>query len=219
MLGQLSSWKELPMAVGSVLAFWGVATLLIVVPGADWAFMIGAVVRDRPMAAAVGGITIGYTAMTAVVAAGIGALLAGTPAFLRTLTLIGSAYLLWLGVKTLRKPPGSLAPTVDDTSPPTGRATLLSGIGVSGLNPKALLLFLALLPQFADPHWSWPLAVQLALLGLIFTATCAIFYTGMSVFARTLVRARPRAARAVGYISGAGMVLIGLSLLIEQFLH
>ncbi|MGI5493920.1 LysE family translocator [Microtetraspora malaysiensis] len=207
------------MVIGSVLAFWAVAILLIVVPGADWAFLISTVVRGRPVAAAVGGIALGYTAMTAVVAAGIGALLAGTPAFLGTLTLAGGVYLLWLGVKTLRHPPGTFTPAADGTAPTAGRATLLSGIGVSGLNPKALLLFIALLPQFADPHGAWPLTAQLALLGLIFTATCALFYTGMGLSARTLLTARPRTARTIGHISGIGMILIGLSLLIEQLLH
>jgi threonine/homoserine/homoserine lactone efflux protein len=207
------------MAVGSVLTFWAVAILLIIVPGADWAFTIGAAVRGRPVASAVGGLVIGYTAMTAVVAAGIGALLASTPTVLSALTVVGGAYLIWLGVKTLRKPPAGFTSTAHDASMPTGRATLLRGIGVSGLNPKGLLLFVALLPQFANQRWEWPLAVQLALLGLLFTATCGIFYAVMGLFARTLLHARPRAARTVSCISGASMILIGLSLLIEHLMH
>jgi len=207
------------MPVGSVLTFWAVAILLIIVPGADWAFTIGAAVRGRPVAAATGGLIIGYTAMTAVVSAGIGALLAGTPAVLSTLTVVGGAYLIWLGVKTLRKPPGAFTSTTHDALMPTGRATLLRGIGVSGLNPKGLLLFVALLPQFANPRWAWPLTMQLALLGLLFTATCGIFYAVMGLFARTIFQARPRAARTVSRISGASMILIGLSLLIEHLLH
>jgi threonine/homoserine/homoserine lactone efflux protein len=207
------------MAVGSVLAFWAVAILLIVVPGADWAFTIGAAVRGHRVAAAVGGLVIGYTAMTAIVATGVGALLAGAPVALGTLTVVGGGYLVWLGVKTVRKLPGALTSRADDSPMPTGRATLLRGIGVSGLNPKGLLLFVALLPQFANPRWEWPLTVQLALLGLLFTVTCGAFYAGMGLFARTVLDARPRAARTVSYISGAGMILIGLSLLIEHFLH
>lgn len=140
------------MAAGSVLTFWAVAIVLIIVPGADWAFTISAAVRGRPLAAAVGGLVLGYTPMTVVVAVGIGSLLARSPAALGTLTIIGGAYLVWLGVKTLRKLPARFAPAADDTLRATGRATLLRGIGVSGLNPKALLLFVALLPQFANPR-------------------------------------------------------------------
>lgn len=207
------------MAFVSVLTFWAVAILLIVVPGADWAFTIGTAVRGRPVAAAVGGLVVGYTAMTAVVAAGLGALLAGTPAVLGSLTLAGGAYLIWLGVMTLGKPSAGLTSTPHDAVPSTGRATLLRGIGVSSLNPKGLLLFVALLPQFANPRWPWPLAAQLALLGLLFTATCAIFYTAVGLFARTIFDSRPGAARTVSRVSGVSMIVIGLSLLIERLPH
>ena len=68
-------------------------------------------------------------------------------------------------------------------------------------------------------RWPWPITVQLALLGLLFTATCGIFYAAMGLFARTIFDARPRAARTVSYVSGACMILLGLSLLLERLLH
>jgi threonine/homoserine/homoserine lactone efflux protein len=70
------------------------------------------------------------------------------------------------------------------------RATLLRGIGVSGLNPKGLLVFLAVLPQFATPRETWPLAVQLGILGVVFTLTCGVFYLSMGSAARRIRRAR-----------------------------
>ena len=70
------------MAVTSIAAFWAVAALLIAVPGADWAYVISTVLAGRPVVVAVGGLMIGYTAMTIVVAAGVGALVARTPASL-----------------------------------------------------------------------------------------------------------------------------------------
>ena len=57
------------MALRSLLAFWLVALLLIAVPGADWAFTIGAGLRGRSVLPAVGGLVAGYLAVTAVVAA------------------------------------------------------------------------------------------------------------------------------------------------------
>ena len=66
------------------------------------------------------------------------------------------------------------------------------GIGVSGLNPKGLLVFLAVLPQFAAPHGAWPLAVQLGVLGLVFTLICAGFYLSMGCAARRSRTAGPR---------------------------
>lgn len=207
------------MAVSSVFAFWAVAVLLIVVPGTDWAFTLGTVVRGRPVAAAVGGLVIGYAAVTVVVAAGIGGLLAGTPAVLAAFTVAGGGYLIWVGVKTLCKPVATFTATAGDACGPTTRATLLSGIGVSGLNPKTLLMFIALLPQYVNPRWSLPLGVQLGLLGLLFTATCGVFYTSMGMAARAFLDRRPTVSRSVSRVSGCGMILIGAGLLVDHFLR
>ena len=90
------------------------------------------------------------------------------------------------------------------------------GAGISGLNPKVFLLFLALLPQFTDPAAPWPLGLQIAVLGLVHVASCAVVYTGVGAGARRVLRARPAAARAVTRFSGAAMVLIGGLLLVER---
>jgi threonine/homoserine/homoserine lactone efflux protein len=204
------------MATGSVVAFWLIALLLIIVPGADWAFVIGAGLRGRSVTAAVGGIVLGYAAMTIVVAAGVGALVARSPAFLTGLTVVGGLYLTWLGAMTLARPsaPGTRAGAAASTN----RATLVRGLGVSGLNPKGLLVFLALLPQFASPHGSWPLAAQLGILGLVFMLSCAAFYLCLGSSARKILRARPAAARAVTRFSGAAMIVIGTLLLVERLI-
>jgi len=82
------------MAVSSLFAFWAVAVLLIIVPGADWAFTIAAGVGGRSVLPAVGGLVLGYALVTAVVAAGVGALVAGSPAALTGLTLLISGFVL-----------------------------------------------------------------------------------------------------------------------------
>ncbi|MER6669159.1 LysE family translocator [Amycolatopsis japonica] len=198
------------MPLGSVLAFWGVAALLIAVPGADWAFAISAGLRRQVLPAA-GGIVLGYLAMTLVVAAGLGVLVASTPIALLALTVAGGLYLIWLGFKTVRHPstPGSASVG--------GRGgTLLEGMAVSGLNPKGLLVFVALLPQFTDPAARWPIPVQLAVLGLTFVGTCAMVYPCVGAGAQALLRARPAVSRVVSRISGASMMLVGALLVVER---
>jgi threonine/homoserine/homoserine lactone efflux protein len=204
------------MAVSSIAAFWAVALLLIAVPGADWAFVIGTALGGRSVPLAVGGITLGYTAMTVVVAAGAGAIMARSRPALTALTLAGGLYLIWLGTRALIRP----APPAIPADAPAGpqRGILVRGIGVSGLNPKALLLFLALLPQFTSPHASWPLAGQLALLGLVFTLSCAAFYLSLGSLAGRILRARPGAALAVTRFSAAAMIAIGALLLTERLI-
>jgi threonine/homoserine/homoserine lactone efflux protein len=227
------------MAASSITAFWAVAVALIAVPGADWAYVIGTVLGNRSVLLAVGGIVLGYAAMTAVVAAGVGGIMARTPAALTALTMAGGLYLVWLGAKTVARPtapaitadgaasgsrpgtgtgagPGTGAASATGTG--TGPATLARGIGVSGLNPKGLLVFLAILPQFTSPRASWPLTVQLAVLGMVFTLTCAAFYLCMGSFAGQILRARPGAARAITRFSGTAMIVIGVFLLAERLL-
>jgi threonine/homoserine/homoserine lactone efflux protein len=204
------------MAITSIVAFWAVALLLIAVPGADWAFVLGSGLRGRTVVPAVSGIVLGYAGVTVVVAAGVGALVARSPAFLTGLTVIGGLYLMWHGARTFaRSPaPSAQAPAAVGAS----RGTLARGMGVSALNPKGLLVFLALLPQFADPRGSWPLAAQLGVLGLVFMLTCAVFYLCLGSLARMILRSRPAAARAITRFSGAAMVVIGALLLAERFI-
>lgn len=205
------------MAVGSIAAFWVVALLLIIVPGADWAFTIGSSLQGHSALAAVSGLVLGYAAVTVVVAAGVGALVAGTPAVLTALTIVGGLYLIWHGARSFtdraatdNMPAGPVART--------NRAVLVKGMGVSALNPKGLLLFLALLPQFTNPRWSLPVGVQLGVLGVVFMASCAAFYLGLGSLAGKVLHARPAAARVITRFSATAMIVIGALLLAERLI-
>ncbi|WP_084264445.1 LysE family transporter [Actinomadura macra] len=96
------------------------------------------------------------------------------------------------------------------------RRAFLRGIGVSGLNPKGLLIFLALLPQFTDPDGTWPVAMQIGVLGLVFMGSCALFYLCLGTVTRTALHARPAAARHISRLSGTAMVGIGVWLLADH---
>ncbi len=216
------------MALDSVLAFWGVCALLIAVPGADWAFVVGAGLRGQSVVPAVAGLVLGYAGLTVVVALGVGALVARSPVALTMLTLVGGSYLIWRGVMSLARRPEPIAcathatrathATQSASTTSATSATVVQGLGVSGLNPKGLLLFLALLPQFADRHGSWPLPGQLALLGVVFTLSCGAFYLGLGAFVQAILVSRPWAARALARVSGAAMIVIGAVLLAERLL-
>ncbi|MFB8277011.1 LysE family translocator [Nocardia colli] len=205
------------MAVGYIAAFWTVSVLLILVPGADWAYAIAAGLRERSVLPAVGGLLLGYVALTAVVAAGVAAVVDRNPVVLTALTVFGGLYLMWLGGTTLASA-GTPAALPEQANPAPWGTSVLRGIGISGLNPKAILLFLALLPQFTDRTGSWPLAAQIGTLGLIHTLSCAAIYLCVGVLARTVLRARPTAARIVTRVSGVAMLIIGTLLLVERLL-
>ena len=148
----------------------------MITPGADWAYAIAAGLRHRTVLPAVGGLLAGHLAATAVVTAGVAALVARSPLLLTALTVAGAVYLVWLGIGTLARRPAPRACTEQTSA--SWRREVAKGAGVSGLNPKVFLLFLALLPQFTDPDADWPLAVQIAVLGLLHVANCAVIYTG-----------------------------------------
>ncbi|MEQ4724654.1 LysE family translocator [Nonomuraea sp. B19D2] len=202
------------MPVGTVAAFWAVSLMLVVTPGADWAYAISAGLRHRTVLPAVGGLLAGHLAATVVVAAGVAGLVARSPLVMTALTVAGAAYLVWLGIGTLARPPGPQAGA--EQAADSWVRQVVKGAGISGLNPKVFLLFLALLPQFTDPDAGWPLAVQIVALGLVHVASCAVVYTGVGAAARRVLRARPTAAQAVTRFSGAAMVVIGVLLLAEQ---
>jgi threonine/homoserine/homoserine lactone efflux protein len=202
------------VAASSVFAFWVVALLLIVCPGADWAFTISAGLRSRSVVAAVGGLLLGYAVVTLVVAAGVGALIASSPAVLTGLTAVGGLYLMWHGATTFAH--ASTPAASPDALAGWDWGVIVQGMGVSGLNPKGLLIFLALLPQFTNPQDSWPISVQIGLLGLAFVVTCGVFYVALGIFARSVLHARPTAARTLSRFSGAAMVVIGALLLGER---
>ena len=203
------------MPAGSVVAFWAVALLLIMVPGADWAFVLGVSLRGRSVLPAVGGLVLGYTGITIVVAAGVGAVVGRSPALLGVLTVVGGCYLIWHGATTFARP-AAASVAAGALAADSGRAVMVRGLGVSALNPKGLLIFLALLPQFTNPRWGWPLTAQLGLLGLVFAASCGAFYLGLGSAARKILGARPAAARAVTRFSGAAMAVIGVLLLVRH---
>lgn len=226
----------------ALVGFLIVAITLTCTPGPDWAFAIASGLGKRSFIPAVAGLCGGYVLHTALLAAGIAALMAAMPSLLLWLTIAGALYLLWLGFMTTRSwrgagfvtvgPNGELpvnaaagnalsedGQRLEDSSagkPDSAWGPFLQGFGTSSINPKGLLLFVALTPQFirADAAFSVPL--QSAILGLSFVAMTAVIYSLVALGARKLLRSRPAAARGVTLTSGIIMCALGAILLIEQ---
>ncbi|BCW80591.1 LysE family translocator [Arthrobacter sp. NicSoilC5] len=200
------------------LAFLVVAAALACTPGVDWAYTIAAGLRHRSFVPAVAGLCGGYVLHTALLVAGLAAVLAGMPGVLGWITLAGAGYLLWLGVGTLRSWRGASFSADAAVGPGTQLRTFLQGMGTSGINPKGLLFYVALIPQFVSADASLPVPVQSGLLGMTFVALAGLVYTVVALLSRTLLQSRPGAARAVTLASGIIMVVLGTVLLGEQLL-
>lgn len=204
------------VAFNVLMIFWVVSLSLVIVPGPDWAYAISAGMHsDRAIAPAIAGMLSGYLAITLAVAAGIGALVARVPAFLTVLTFVGAGYLLWLGGNVVARP--SIPTGGDGHASSTSFGWAVRGFAISGANPKALLLFLALLPQFTTRDSTWSISAQIGALGLVQMINCAVIYSLVGVGSRIVLRTRPRVAHVVSRFSGVAMITIALCLLIEQF--
>ena len=210
-----------------LLACWGMMTLMVLVPGPDWAYIIDSGMRDRTIMPSLAGILVGYLAAVTAVAVGIGAAVSALPWVLIGLTFAAAGYLAFLGARVLRQPPAIVAHSAaqGDTG---GAATtsaarpwlrLVQGAGVSGLNPKGLLVLVVLLPQFTDAASAWPIPLQLAVLGLIFVGSCALVYSVVGMGARAVLRVRPSAIRILSRVSGAAMIVLAVWLVVEQVSH
>ncbi|WP_346958870.1 LysE family translocator [uncultured Arthrobacter sp.] len=201
------------------LAFVGVAVALACTPGVDWAYSIAAGLRDRSFVPAVAGLCGGYVVHTALLAAGLAAVITGLPGLLGWLTVAGAAYLLWLGVSTVRSWRGASFSGQSAAEPQLAARqfrVFLQGMGTSGINPKGLLFFVALVPQFVSPDAALPVPLQSGLLGLTFVLLVAVVYSCVALLSRKLLHSRPGAARRVTLASGIIMVALGLVLLAEQ---
>ncbi|MFJ3274319.1 LysE family translocator [Streptomyces sp. NBC_01707] len=202
------------MDTTTVAAFLAVDLLLVFTPGADWAYAISAGLSDRSLVPAVAGLIAGYAGYTLLALAGLVVIVASSATVLTTLTIAGAAYLMWLGRGVLRRPP--IVGTSTEAMASSRGQIILKGAGISGLNPKALLLYFSLFPQFIDPAVDWPVAAQTGLLGALHMTACALVYLAVGMLARSVLKTRPSAARAVTRVSGAMMIAIGGFLLVER---
>lgn len=202
------------MTLSVFVAFWAVSILFVITPGADWAYAISAGLRGRVVIPAVGGLLSGHLIATLIVAAGVGTLVTNHPLALSVLTVAGAGYLLWLGINLLARPATPHADGIQVSS--SWIRWALKGLCVSGLNPKVFLLFLALLPQFADAKSAWSVPMQMIALGLIHTVSCGVIYLLVGFGSQVVLKARPAAARGVSRFSGVTMIIIAAVLLSEQ---
>lgn len=121
----------------------------------------------RPAMTSVAGSVSAVLVVMVLSAIGLGALLAASETAFTTTKLIGAAYLVWLGIKTLRSDSSAL--TVDGNTAGTKRRSFyMQGLLVGASNPKAVLFFAAFFPQFLNP--AAPMAPQFTILALTFMA-------------------------------------------------
>ena len=204
------------IATDRLLAFVATAFALIVVPGPSVLFVIsrGVALGRRAALATVVGNAAGVYVQVIAVAIGIGAVVERSAEVFTALKLAGAAYLVMLGVRALRDR-RHLAETLRIPAVPRNTNRIVSeGFIVGVANPKAIVFFAAILPQFVDPALGH-VPLQLLTLGLVFVAIALVSDGAWGLAAGTartwLVRS-PRRLEAIGGASGLVMIGLGLRL-------
>ena len=201
-----------------LIAFLLAAMVVTVSPGPDNLMVLGVgISRGRRHGVAFGlGCALGCLNHTLLAVAGVSALIAASPVAFTALKIAGGLYLVWLGVQALRSRGGAQAST--DVGSDTPARLFLRGVFANAINPKVMLFFLSFLPQFVDMGRG-DVGLQIALLGLVFTAQGALLFGLLGWFAGHVgqwLQRRPRAGLWLDRVAGAVFVALGLRLMLVR---
>ena len=200
-----------------LLPFLAVVAVILVTPGVDMALVTrAAIVRGRRAALATAvGVNLGVAVWTVAAATGLAALFAASSTAFDAVRLAGAAYLVVLGLLSLRSARAGLAPAGSAPTATSDRSALRQGLLCNLLNPKMAIFFTSLLPQFAA-HGSAALT-QLLALGALFNVLGLLWLTGYALAAARggHVLRRPRVRTALAYVTGFVLVGLGIRVALE----
>ncbi len=195
--------------------------VITLVPGADMALITRQVLtRGRAAAqATIGGNVSGLVVHTVALGAGLSALIVASATVYTAVKLAGAAYLVYLGLQSLRQARRTRSDSTGAATRPERRArgsAYLQGLISTVLNPKPGLFFLSYLPQFIDRHHS--IVLQVALLGGIHILLGFVWLTVYASLVSRLkaVVTRPHVRARMEQISGAVLVALGLRVALER---
>ena len=197
------------------LAFAAMSLLVVMIPGPSVLFVIGRALahgRRTAMATAVGNVFGSYLLVVAV-AVGVGSIVERSVVVYMAVKLAGAAYLVFLGVQAFRHRKEISASEIEEHADTPARGdlrTVLDGALVGVTNPKGIVFFAAVLPQFVD-HSAGQVPLQMLVLGLIPISIGLVTDTLWGLTAATARGWFARSDRRMSMIGGAGGVtMIGL---------
>lgn len=205
----------------ALVTFSLASLVLIVIPGPSVLFVIGrslALGRRGGLWSVVGNELGALVPLTAV-AVGVGSVVASSIVLFTTLKLLGAGYLVYLGIQAIRHRRDGF----DDPSSPgarsiAARTVLRQGVIVGATNPKTIVFFVAVLPQFVDPH-AGSVPLQMLVLGLVFTLialVCDSVWAIVAGSAREWFGRSPGRLSAIRATGGGMMIGLGASLVVTQ---
>ena len=195
------------MQPGTMLVFAATVMPLVCTPGPDILFVASQGLSGGPRAVmrANLGVLLGYLMHALLAAFGVAALVAASPVLFEILRWVGVAYLAYLAIKLIRSAihPGHLSLSLAETP---DNALVRRGFLTSFLNPKGLMVYFAILPNFMTSGDG--VALQAVVLSAIFIALCGIVYSAVGFAVSSIARRGSFSDRRRRYVEGAAGALL-----------
>jgi threonine/homoserine/homoserine lactone efflux protein len=194
--------------------------VLILIPGPSVLFVVsrGVALGRRAALATVAGNASGFALQLALVSIGVGSLVARSDAVFTTLKFLGAAYLVFLGVRNIRdrRALAALFAPAARVEPKPLRRIIREGFFVGATNPKGVIIFTAVLPQFIDRSQGH-VTLQLAVLGTICILIALLSDGTWAIASGTARQWLGRSSRRLELMTGAGgamLIALGFGLAI-----
>ena len=156
------------------------------------------------------GFAAGISFHTTLAALGVAALLKSSPIAFEAVKLAGVAYLVWIGIKSIRSK--GLSTAHERPSQPLAVVFRQSVIG-NMLNPKVTLFFIVFLPQFVNPHGAQSVVLQMFELGSVFMLQTVVVFSVFGIAAGMIgayLKRRPRVGVWLDRLAGATFIGLGI---------
>lgn len=202
--------------------FVSIVTMIVVTPGPNLALLLANAPSNAKLTGF--GMVLGFAAAivshAALALVGVGAVIAASAILFTVMKLLGAAYLIWLGIKSLLSLRSLTAPVMNPSRAPvilTAPRAFVRGYLSNFLNPKPAIFYVAVFPQFLEGHQpdvlanGAALALTHALIALGFYGAIVLLVGSVTGFLN-----RPHIARRIKTISGAALILLGGRLLFAK---
>lgn len=210
----------MPIDVATFVTFLLTASVVVLTPGPDTLIILRYTLSSGRNVglATVAGVQVGLLGHTALAVLGISVLIAANPILFKGVALAGAAYIAWIGIQGFREH-GLLHVGASGKPPVSGAKAFRDAIFTNLLNPKVILLFLALFPNFVDntrddvPAQLITLALGLIVINVLWQAPMA--------FAAEAVRRwlkNPKTYKLVTHTTGALLIALSAGMIYENLL-
>ena len=187
------------------LAYIATCAVVLAIPGPTILLVLSYSITHGRKATfpVVAGVALGDSVAITLSLIGLGTLLAASAFWFTIIKWMGGLYLIYLGIRLLRGATKPMQLQAAETQQASARKLFTNAFIVTALNPKSIVFFIALLPQFISAMH--PVLPQLWILGVTFVVLAIIGATSYALFAASIRRflASPRAQKAYAFIGGS----------------